>query len=61
MQIMDYSSDDCQTGFTPGQGARMRKIWNLFRNPKTRRAHNYVSGTTVLRFILGLGQTVGGT
>jgi hypothetical protein len=29
--FMDYSSDACYTGFTPGQGARMLNIWQIYR------------------------------
>jgi hypothetical protein len=28
---MDYSTDACYTGFTPGQGARMLNIWQIYR------------------------------
>jgi hypothetical protein len=28
---MDYSSDLCQTGFTPGQAERMKKNWQAYR------------------------------
>ena len=28
---MDYSIDECYTGFTPGQGARMLNIWEIYR------------------------------
>ncbi|EHY55212.1 Extracellular metalloprotease [Exophiala dermatitidis] len=29
--FMDYSSDECYQGFTPGQGARMLNIWQIYR------------------------------
>lgn len=29
--FMDYSSDACYTSFTPGQGARMLNIWQIYR------------------------------
>ncbi|OAG45177.1 hypothetical protein AYO21_00525 [Fonsecaea monophora] len=29
--FMDYSNDACYTGFTPGQGARMLNVWNIYR------------------------------
>ncbi|KEF54669.1 uncharacterized protein A1O9_09111 [Exophiala aquamarina CBS 119918] len=29
--FMDYSMDACYTGFTPGQGARMLNIWQIYR------------------------------
>lgn len=29
--FMDYSTDACYTGFTPGQGARMLNIWRIYR------------------------------
>lgn len=29
--FMDYSSDACYDGFTPGQGARMLNIWQIYR------------------------------
>ena len=29
--FMDYSDDVCYTGFTPGQGARMLNIWEIYR------------------------------
>ncbi|KAK6369893.1 uncharacterized protein PV06_01761 [Exophiala oligosperma] len=29
--FMDYSSDACYVGFTPGQGARMLNIWRIYR------------------------------
>jgi hypothetical protein len=29
--FMDYSIDACYTGFTPGQGARMLNIWQIYR------------------------------
>ena len=55
---MDYSSDDCQRGFTTGQGERMRRIYNVFRNPKTRRRHPYVSTKQVYEYVLGYGQAM---
>jgi hypothetical protein len=30
-QFMDYSTDMCYQGFTPGQGARMLNVWNIYR------------------------------
>jgi hypothetical protein len=29
--FMDYSTDACYEGFTPGQGARMLNIWQIYR------------------------------
>jgi hypothetical protein len=29
--FMDYSVDACYTGFTPGQGARMLNLWQIYR------------------------------
>lgn len=29
--FMDYSTDACYQGFTPGQGARMLNIWQIYR------------------------------
>lgn len=29
--FMDYSTDACYEGFTPGQGARMLNIWEIYR------------------------------
>ncbi|WP_344831724.1 zinc metalloprotease [Actinocorallia longicatena] len=31
--FMDYSFDACMREFTPGQGARIRKVWAVYRAP----------------------------
>lgn len=29
--FMDYSTDACYEGFSPGQGARMLNLWRIYR------------------------------